>query len=261
MEALPRRNLIRVHANEMQVVRLSSMINAISSLISPSGGVVWHVHAFRNRKHWKHFLFPVSNWLDEWRPDSNGLLLIGPSAGWCLQDSFLGRFSNIHALDIDPLAGKIFRVLHRRLITEGRVELSWQAGNAFIDLEQLLWKYHSHAILFCNFLGQHGLHQPVEGLVARDFDKLKSLLRRRIWASFHDRLSGYWRSTLPIPGQFSLAKAMDTQALANRVGGECTWTDHLTEGILPQGNPRLMIPWRIRPEMLHWIEAGYGAVD
>jgi len=116
------------------------------------------MRALRRRSHWNHFLLPVRDWLDTWHPAATGLLLIGPSAGWCIPDSFLGRFSQIHALDIDPLAGKIFRVLHRKIIAGRRIQLTWQEGDLFEQLEDLLCKYPDHAVLFCNVLGQHGLH-------------------------------------------------------------------------------------------------------
>ena len=228
-----------------------------SSWTSPSGGLVWHMRALHRRRHWNHFLLPVGDWLDTWHPASTGLLLIGPSAGWCIPDSFLGRFSQIHALDIDPLAGKIFRVLHRKIIAGRRVQLTWQEGDLFEQLEDLLCKYPDHAVLFCNVLGQHGLHQRVAELVTRDFESLSSLLRGRVWASFHDRLSGGRNEADPIPGQFLLSKGLDTQTLVQRVAREGQWIDHLTQGVFPENTARLMIPWGIRPGVLHWVEAGF----
>ena len=222
--------------------------------MSPSGGLLWHWRAWRNRSHWGRFNAAISAWLDAWQHGSSGLLLLGPSAGWCLPDTFLGRFSHIHAVDLDPLAPLLFRWLHGRALAG--VRLSWQRGNLFDAIGPLLERYPRHAVLFANVLGQHGLHQREPGRAEADFAGLGLQLQGRRWASFHDRLSGEWSGTRSEPAALRFAAVADTLTLA-KIAGSGAWIDHLTTTVLPADCSRLLLPWSIYEGRLHWIEAGY----
>ena len=225
--------------------------------LSPSGGMLWHLRALRFRSHWAEFVSHIEGWLDSWQHGCSGLLLLGPSAGWCLPDKFLCGFSRIHAVEFDPVAPLLFGLLHGRALRRSGSHLTWQRADLFDQLDRLLEQHPDYAILFCNVLGQHGLHRREPGRAEEDLNALSLRLAGRRWASFHDRLSGDWLQTKPLPAPIRLAGAEGPQALARRVAGSGLWYDHLTTHVLPQDCPRLILPWPIRPGRLHWIEAGY----
>ena len=225
--------------------------------LSPSGGAVWHLRALRRRRYWAGFISHIGAWLESWQHSCSGLLLLGPSAGWCLPDRFLGGFSRVHAVDIDPVAPWVFGLLHGRTLRRSGTLLTWQRADLFAELEHLLQAYPEHAILFANVLGQRALHQCGPGVAEAELGALSLRLAGRRWASFHDRLSGHWPRDRPMPLPIRLAAAESAQALARRVSGSGEWCDHLTTHILPADWPRLILPWPIGPGRVHWIEAGY----
>ena len=227
--------------------------------LSPSGGMLWHLRALRFRSHWAEFVSHIEGWLDSWQHGCSGLLLLGPSAGWCLPEKFLCGFSHIHALEFDPVAPLIFGLRHGRALGRSGSRLTWQRADLFDQLDRLLEQHPDYAILFCNVLGQHALHRCEPGRAEAELNALSRRLAGRRWASFHDRLSGGWLQTKPLPAPIRLAAAEGAQALARRVAGSGVWFDHLTTHVLPQDCPRLILPWPIRPGCLHWIEAGYIA--
>jgi len=227
--------------------------------LSPSGGMLWHLRALRFRSHWAQFLSHLEGWLDSWQHGCSGLLLLGPSAGWCLPEKFLCGFSRIHAVEFDPVAPLLFGLLHGRSLGRSASRLTWQRADLFDQLERLLELHPDYAVLFSNVLGQHALHRSEPGRAEADLNELSRRLAGRRWASFHDRLSGDWLQSKPLPAPIRLAAAEDAHALARRVAGSGVWYDHLTTHVLPQDCPRLILPWPIRPGRLHWIEAGYIA--
>lgn len=219
--------------------------------------MVWHLRALRFRSRWTEFISHIGLWLDSWRHGCSGLLLLGPSAGWCLPEAFLCGFQRIHAVELDPLAPRLFSLLHGAALRRSGSRLSWQRADLFDELERLLDAYPDHAVLFSNVLGQHALHRREPGRAEAELGALSLRLAGRRWASFHDRLSGAWPQARPIPAPFSLAAAEGAESLARRVAGSGEWCDHLTTHVLPADCPRLILPWPIRPAQLHWIEAGY----
>ena len=225
--------------------------------LSPSGGIVWHLRALRFRGHWTAFISDIGEWLDTWRHGCSGLLLLGPSAGWCLTDRFLSGFPRIHAVEMDPVAPFAFDLLHGRALRRSGSRITWQHADLFVELERLLDAYPDYAILFSNVLGQHALHRGETGRAQAELESLRQRLAGRRWASFHDRLSGAWPRARPIPAVIRLAAAEGAEALARRVAVPGVWYDHLTTNVLPANCTRLILPWMIRPARLHWIEAGY----
>lgn len=230
-----------------------------AGLFSLSGGLLWHLRAYRRRDGWGPFIAAINRWLGTWHHGCEGLLLLGPSAGWCLQADFLARFSRIHAVDIDPLAPALFRRLHGLDLRRSGTTMTWARGDFFERLDELLCAHPKHAILFPNVLGQHGLHQREPGRAESDLKSLAICLQGRQWATFHDRLSGTWPTEQPIPAPFWLNTAEDAMALAARVAGRGEWVDHLTTHVLPKNCRRFFVPWRIGSGKLHWVEAGHVA--
>jgi hypothetical protein len=155
----------------------------LSFLIHHSGGLVYHFRAWRFKKRlWSGHLQNTRQFLMEWNPKSDHLVLVGPSAGYSLPIDFLKRFKKITAFEPDPIARFLFRFrtgLHPHWIT---------APFSFEDLnsEKIQLPIGS-AVLFCNVLGQKELNQD-EGMLAQN--EIESLAQQHELASYHDILSG-----------------------------------------------------------------------
>lgn len=75
------------------------------SLLTPSGGLVYHLRAWRYRAGlWAPFRQAVETWLASALLGPGELVLVGPSGGHCLPEVVLRRFERIVVLEPDPLA-------------------------------------------------------------------------------------------------------------------------------------------------------------
>lgn len=236
-------------------------------LTGPSGGVVYHTRAARHADDlWRPFRTAISTWLDRWPTVDERLILIGPSAGYTLDDRFLARFRSILAIDPDPLAPALFRQRHRAVLEAGTT-LTWSALDHFVsgsldDLERLLAAHDQTSVLFSNFLGQLHLLYPeatCEERLERCRARFPELLSGRSWASYHDRLSGQLplRFDQPDPQP----KRLGDDALLDRYfagrGGELV--DHRTERLFPADLPHAYLHWELTPGQHHLIEAVHAA--
>ncbi|MBV8167011.1 MAG: hypothetical protein JO021_09485 [Alphaproteobacteria bacterium] len=229
----------------------------LGSLLTPSGGLEWHLRALRRRhRDWADFRGALADWLDAWRPAQPGLLLLGPSAGWCLPDAFLARFRRLDAVDLDPLAPLLFRALHGRALAAAGATLAFARRDALDDLDALLARHPDHAVLFANVLGQRRLHRSDVAHTEAELAALSGRLHGRAWASFHDRLSGRTADLAAPPQAFGCAGVLPPDDLAERVGAAGEWLDHLTTHVLPGDAARRILPWPLRPGRIHWVEAG-----
>src|SRR5262249_44910225 len=172
----------------------------------------------RNRL-WRDFRAELAAWLDGWQPGTDDLLLLGASAGWCLPDGFLDRFARVHAVDLDPLAPLLFRLLHGR-------RASFERAALFAGADPPLRRHPGRAVLFCNVLGQRRFEQPDEDAVEAELAGLAARLAGHAWASFHDRLSGAATDLARPPEPFTCAGRIEPEALAQRVGATGEWLDH-----------------------------------
>jgi len=195
----------------------------------------------------------VSTFLQSWNPSASQLIIVGPSAGWFLPDSFLCRFSRLTLIDLDTSAPLFFALGHGRSLRRSGTRTKWIHAD-FVDcLPQVLSANGDAAILFCNILGQLALER--EDYEAR-LGELPRWLAGRRWASFHDRYS----VRIPISKAFEATaftsfEKMDAQML-QRLGLSGEWMDHGTDAVLPAGVLRHYFAWHIVPDRLHWIEAG-----
>ena len=244
-----------------------------SSLISASGGLLWHAKAIlRYRSLWSDFTNRIERFLLDWKadmalgpgPQPKGLLLLGPSGGWCLPTKgFVDAFSEEIAVDPDPAARAIFRRRFKPNDTQpahtgGALSLTWVASTFERVLPALLIRHPHHAVLFCNVLGQLR-YQDKKTLERIEFElgQIKLTLAGRHWASFHDRISGEAKSTNLQELEFFSASTVTTNELAKRVAKGGEWLDHLTESVLPAQAARRFMAWPIGQERIHWIEAGW----
>ena len=216
-----------------------------------TGGPVWHARALWRRGHmWKDFRHEIEIWLSQWPVRSHELLLIGPSAGWCLPKNFLRRFSVVHAMDPDPFAAFLFRLNHPR----ARLG-EWIRKDFFEDGDAFLAQHPQAAVLFCNVLGQRRYVNRQIASVEEEMRSIKTRLRGRDWASFHDLLSGAGSAGLPVK---DLRSALDQATLLSSLDLSGEWLDHLTGDVLPRTQSRKIIPWQFADGRLHLVEAGYG---
>ena len=219
----------------------------------PSGGLRWHLRAWRHRRIHDPFRHDIGRFLQSWDHGSKELLVVGPSAGWFLPQSFLLRFSRLVLIDLDTSAPIFFRLRHGRALRQCGVDTDWIQEDFVECLPRLLAVSRDPAVLFCNVLGQLALERTdAEARLA----ELPALLTVHRWASFHDRFSARVPVEAP-PGEqaFTSHIPMDGDML-QKLGYSGEWCDHGTGGILPAGSLKCYLPWRIDPRRLHWIEAG-----
>jgi hypothetical protein len=223
------------------------------SALRPSGGLRWHLRAWRHRRIHDPFRHDIGKFLQSWDHGAQELLVVGPSAGWFLPQSFLLRFSRLVLIDLDTSAPFFFRLRHGRALQKGGVDIDWIQEDFVECLPRLLSMSRDPAVLFCNVLGQLALERTdAEARLA----ELPAMLTEHRWASFHDRFSARVTVEAP-PGEqaFTSHIPMDGEML-QKLGYSGEWCDHGTGGILPVGAVKCYLPWRIEPRRLHWIEAG-----
>ena len=218
--------------------------------IDLTGGPVWHMRArWRRAGLWKSFRQNIENFLGSWPVRPHELLLIGPSAGWCLPEKFLRGFSVIHAMDPDPLAAVLFRLNHP-LARIG----DWQRADFFVDGDAFLERHRGAAVLFCNVLGQRRyVNRDIES-VESEIGLIKTRLRGRDWASFHDLLSGHGEAS---PDIKELKSTLDQATLLSSLDLSGEWLDHLTGDVFARSQSRQIIPWQFAPGRVHLVEAGF----
>jgi hypothetical protein len=251
-----------------------------SRWFNPTGGFGYHVRALLyGRRQWAPFRQEIARWLRGWAPPERELLLVGPSGGYSLDPAFLGAFSRIIAVDIDPLAALIFRLRFGRQLRERRVSLVWDGrdhlspglqGFSIQPLCALIDAYPEAAVLFCNLLGQLPLlgedrlpdqsdDDPPEGSYERWLLGLPAALAGRSWATYHDRISGHCRPhALPggslVPWSSSEDLVLHHFPRVEDRGEKFQLLDHRTSMLL-RDTPREQFSWEIAPGVFHLIEA------
>lgn len=229
---------------------------------SASGGLLWHARALRYRRAWQPFVEGLEQWLQDWETGTDALLLLGPSAGWCMPQSFLSRFRVIDAVDLDPLAPRLFGLNHGDFIRRNGICVNWARQDILQVLDLLLAKHPDHAVLFCNLLGQTGLHVRTESRLQAFLGGMPTRMRERPWASFHDRLSATTQDPAASLRPFCSRHGLDELSLVRLLPARfhsAPWVDHMTRDVLAADCPRLYLPWQLLPGQLHLIEAGHAS--
>lgn len=216
-----------------------------------SGGLVYHLRAWRHGENlWRPFHIQVRAWLASWKPESEHLVLVGPSGGYALDSAFLGRFSRITAMEPDPLARFI---LSRRF---PHIPFRWDpdGGVAQVDGFCRLADRHPHAaFLFCNLLGQRLVGQGDTFDRQAWFSGFEAGLAGRDWASWHDLAS-----TQRPPDRRDALHVENGQPLDQVLGhfwrvGELSIHDHESGGLAPM-LPRSHALWELAPGRYHLVE-------
>ena len=240
-------------------------------LFNIAGGIRYHARGLRNSEGlWVPFRQALGGWLREWQPGGQKLVIIGPSAGYCLERAWLGSFKEIACLDPDPLARLIFR---RRLSAFAPdTQVSWSTDNFLSEripalqirrLEKFLALHPGAPVLFSNFLGQLSLllHENHVNVPKSQAAWKSSLVRRtlagRSWASFHDRLSGKLTPRFEQPYRTSV-RLTDDEIISKLYPEPDTTAelgDHETDGLFPREREHAYFHWSLTRQWVHLIEA------
>jgi hypothetical protein len=237
------------------------------SLLTPAGGLVYHLRAARYAELWAPFRDELRRFLLESVPNHGQLLLVGPSAGHCLPHDWLARFERLTLLEPDPLACHVLaaRVRGPRIELEGRDLLLAPLLSGKPALDAVLARRPGAAVLFCNVLGQlhFGLSDEEQARFQEQFRvRIVPLLSGRPWASFHDRWSLDHDATAPRAPLSFKASPSDDELGRRYFGAEgpnVTVFDHGTSELFPAALPRRYLSWQLTPSALHLVEAVAGA--
>lgn len=245
----------------------------LRELMNPAGGLRYHLRALRyQHKLWQPFRWNIGEWLLGWQPPEETLVLVGPSAGYCLQPFIFERFRRVVCLEPDPIACYLFKRRLRLAHLEPAPALEFITEDHLVEYPERLWHLLETtadcAILFSNVLGQLrallGVDDNQGDAFARIRQAVTASTAQRSWASFHDRVSGYLRPVHehPVTTQTRLSDAelLDElydapAAAAHRSPRQRELVDHLTEGLFPTQLPHSYFTWEIEPRRYHLIEA------
>jgi hypothetical protein len=192
-------------------------------ILSPTGGLVYHLRAWQNRSTWESTRQQVTEaacaWLRELQTPAQQfeapftrrvgrMAIFGPSAGYLLEFAkfftLVDRFGEVRIVEPDPIARVIWRrrwqklpaTIHRRvaLSFDTRTDrLPWWSSKPD-DFAHWLENEQIDTVLFFGLLGQIELLAPSfvrPTAMARQL--LQEALCDRPWASLHDLWS--WPST------------------------------------------------------------------
>jgi hypothetical protein len=244
--------------------------------LNPAGGLRYHARGFRHAESlWAPFRWYLGEWLYGWQPPERKLVVVGASAGWCIQPFFFERFDEVLCLEPDPLAHYLFRRRILRAPLDARPRLRFEASDHLLArparLLELLEREGEAALLFSNIVGQIrvllGNESADEPAFAAVREAIGSALAGRSWASFHDRVSGNPEPALAA-SYVSDARLEDAEILdlfypvleghAARAidrGGRRELLDHLTAGFFPADRRHDYFKWELLPGLFHLVEA------
>ncbi|MCB1906170.1 MAG: hypothetical protein KDH15_02275 [Rhodocyclaceae bacterium] len=207
----------------------------------------YHLRAMCHRdRRWRPFRDTLANWFDAWRPPCRRLVLVGPSAGHTLPLAEMAGFTEIVALEPDPIARRwlAWRARSLPLRFDGRDVLGgWD------PLRGLTSGFPDAAVLFCNVLGQVA---PAAG--GRWHERLADALRGQHWASYHDVVSTEARPLRGASPVVSDASRLEDVLARFWAGGELALVDHDTFRLAGPSQPAGYALWPLAAGRWHLIE-------
>jgi hypothetical protein len=244
-----------------------------AAFLNPAGGLRYHVRGYRlSETLWAPFRFALAEWLYGWEPREKRLVIVGPSAGWCVQPFFFERFEEVLCLEPDPVAHVLFRRRLSRAPLDPRPRLRFDAKDHLLSdtdaLARVLDAEGDAAVLFSNVLGQVrvllGASHSDDERLASVRARVHAAIRGRSWASFHDRVSGELEPALE--GRFDADHRLSDAELREHFyvtampdgGAPPPLLDHLTAGFFPEDRPHAYFCWPLLPGVFHLIEATRG---
>jgi hypothetical protein len=239
--------------------------------LNEAGGLRYHWRGFRYANTlWQKFRWELAEWLYDWQPPERKLVVVGASAGWCVQPLFYERFSEVLCLEPDPVAHFLFRRRLARAPLESVPRLRFERRDHLLGdpnaLLRLLDAEGDAALLFTNIVGQLRVLLRADDAGDARLAALRSVIARatrgRSWASFHDRVSGQVEPELSAMVRTE-ARLTDAElvrrffpAQAHASGpSEVELLDHLTGGFFPPDRPHAYFSWPLLPGWFHVIEA------
>lgn len=245
----------------------------LSSLTNKAGGLRYHLRARRFAQTlWQPYRWAIGEVMLGWKPKADTLLLVGPSAGYCLQPFLFEGFERVVCLEPDPLARYLFARKIRRTPLSPRPKLEFLADDHLLAQPEKLVKLADGlgdcAVLFSNVLGQLRVLLEIDELDAPALKRVRAAIHevtaRRPFASFHDRVSGTIRPVFHQPlhsscrlDDASLIEQLYTSKVrAQEALTTSNWSllDHLTEGLFPADLPHSYLSWQLDPDRYHIIE-------
>lgn len=234
-------------------------LKSIFSLFQHSGGWAYHKKYLRYGRAWAEFRSPLNLWLDTQLKSDLSLLLIGPSAGYNLDDSLLKRFPEISALDVDRWAKWFWSFQHSAKVR------NWSHHNYFLkdaDLDPEVFQnleadFPNHQILFCNLLGQLGFLFPMTEQRAETLKQGLTELERP-WCSFHDLYSLHGPRKKLLEFQSRLPSEIHRSQIDEILGSappSLQISDHWTRLMIPEQKNSRLFPWFLTKNSLHIVEA------
>ena len=220
------------------------------SWLHPSGGLVYHLRAWRHGKGlWRPFHAQVRQWLSRWQPKEGHLVLVGPSGGYALHADFLERFARVTVLEPDPLA----RLILARRFPHASFRFDADPGLTRGDgFRRLARRYPHAAFLLCNLLGQQLVGQPADFQRRAWLDHMAGDLAGRTWASWHDLASTY-RAPVRLE-HLRRERAVPLEEVLGHFwqGGELAIHDHEVSD-LAADMPREYGIWQLRTGQYHLV--------
>ncbi|MEC5398599.1 hypothetical protein [Uliginosibacterium sp. H1] len=210
-----------------------------------SGGLRYHLRALRYRgRLWRDFIDSLGAWQESWHPPLQRLVVIGPSAGYCLSAALLTRFEEVVALEPDRLA--------RSLLPRRFRGVRWRFDDldcfAPGGLKALAWRYPDAALLFANVIGQRTDDTNADELRGN----LRDQLADHHWASWHDVVSTARKPDQQLTARLSQDLPLESLLARFWRGGELPLVDHHTYRLMA-GTAQYAL-WPLTPRQHHLIE-------
>lgn len=250
--------------------------------MNPSGGLFWHLHAWRCQSRWRATCADIAQWLDAMPAPTPGpqgtqeLVIVGASAGWMVPSAWLQQFQSVTTFDVDRWAAPLFQRRHGAALRASGTALLCHTQDALSNLPEVL-QAHPHAVvLLDNVLGQLRFHHHTVEAASRQISHITRSLHGHRWGSVHDAFSGRtqrgYASAKPTPMQHSVQAGVNTgnspedslrtvslAHFSDQLQAQGEWLDHLTDTVLPAGTPVHHIAWPYSPGYCHWLQAGWVA--
>lgn len=245
--------------------------------MNPSGGLFWHLHAWRHQAQWTATCADIAQWLGQMPPAKDKapeLVIVGASAGWMMPSAWLQSFASVTTFDLDRWAAPLFRLRHGGALRASNTALQCNTADALTDLGAVLHAHPRALVLFDNVLGQLRFHTPSVDEASHRIASITARMHGRRWGSVHDAFSGRTQRRTgsasapamqrsvqaPAPTSPSAPPAARPVALgrfSRQLHAQGEWLDHLTDHVFPAGTPVHHIAWPYSPGYCHWLQAGW----